>query len=257
MNRPAAVVADPPGHPGLARRASKLAQTLHLPWLPHRNAPTSAEAVLVVRHDALAFNQPGEPRRRDVVIDWLKLRTASPSRPLVRAMGPARRRDAPRVVDACAGFGEDAWLLASMGWRVDAIERSATVAALAGDAHRRAATRKPDLARRIRLRHAESRRFLHALAGQPREVRPDVVYLDPMFPPKRGDAAPRRPLRLLRRLVGDDPDSSGLLVAACAAATQRVVVKRPRHAPSLGADVVATHLGRGVRYEVYRPTDPA
>ena len=79
---------------------------------------------------------------------------------------------------------------------------------------------------------------------------PDVVYLDPMFPTGR-KAAERKPLRVLRRLVGDDADAGELLAAALRVAKRRVVVKRPLRADPLGAKPTATHRGKAARYDVY------
>ena len=80
---------------------------------------------------------------------------------------------------------------------------------------------------------------------------PDVIYLDPMFPdPKNRSALPTKELRILRRLVGNDEAASYLLLVALSVASQRVVVKRPLHAPALGASPSLKYKGRSVRYDV-------
>jgi len=86
---------------------------------------------------------------------------------------------------------------------------------------------------------------------------PDVVYLDPMFPPrKKKSSAVKKDMQMLHSLLGtaesiipnnnlnDDPDLSAdvarmkeeqaILLAAHGAATRRVVVKRPVRAEPLG-----------------------
>lgn len=162
--------------------------------------------------------------------------------PLARALGKART-----VVDATAGLGRDSVLIACMGYRVIALERSAPVAALLRDGVQRAVAAGLLAEGRIEARHADACAALPALAP-----RPDVVYLDPMFPPKRKkSAAARKELRLLRALVGDDVDAVELLAASLACAA-RVVVKRPVHAPPLGPRPSATYGGKLVRYDVYR-----
>ena len=83
-----------------------------------------------------------------------------------------------------------------------------------------------------------------------------VVFLDPMFPPKRKKSAlPPGHIQLLQSIVGDvnSEANENLFQAALSAATRRVVVKRPSHAPPMGANPVATHEGKLVRYEVYHP----
>ncbi|KAL7534562.1 hypothetical protein ACHAWF_012054 [Thalassiosira exigua] len=76
---------------------------------------------------------------------------------------------------------------------------------------------------------------------------PDVVYLDPMFPPrKKKSSAVKKDLAVLQSLLDSAGGSASdaemartkeekaLLVAACNAATRRVVVKRPIGAQPLG-----------------------
>ncbi|MCA9290054.1 MAG: class I SAM-dependent methyltransferase, partial [Phycisphaerales bacterium] len=98
---------------------------------------------------------------------------------------------------------------------------------------------------RLEVRHADARAVLAIETF-------DVVYIDPMFPPKRKTSAlPRKEIVMLRRLVGDDPDAAALLACARAAGA-RVVVKRADEAPALGDGVVAAHRGKTVRYDVHR-----
>ena len=62
-------------------------------------------------------------------------------------------------------------------------------------------------------------------------------------------------MRLLRDLVGDDPDVPALLVAALLCARQRVVIKRPRLAPALdGPRPAMSMTAENTRFDVYWPT---
>lgn len=180
-----------------------------------------------------------------------RLLAAGPrSEPLVRAAG--LRRGAPcRVLDATAGLGRDAFLLAWLGAQVLAVERQPVIAALLEDALSRARA-LPELApaaARVSLTVADARQVLGGLAPGDR---PEVVLLDPMFPDLRRTAAPRKELAALRRLLGDADDAAGLLPAALAVARRRVVVKRPAHAGAL--DGLAPHHsleGASTRFDVY------
>ncbi|MBM3984143.1 MAG: rRNA methyltransferase [Planctomycetes bacterium] len=190
------------------------------------------------------FAAPGLRRR---------LQRAGPrSEPLVRASG-LRRGVALRVLDATAGLGRDAFLLAWLGADVLAVERQPVIAALLLDALERARA-LPDLAHaagRVRVEVADARQVLAALA--PADL-PEVVLLDPMFPDLRRSAAPRKELATLRRLLGDADDAAQLLPLALAVARRRVVVKRPAHAPVLGG--IAPHHslpGASTRFDVYIP----
>lgn len=157
----------------------------------------------------------------------------------------------PSVLDATAGLGADAFRLAWHGCRVTAVERSPVLFALLEDGLERA-LREPEirerLAGRLRLVHADAREVLRGLKA---EGAPEVVYLDPMFPPKRKSALPKVEMRILRRLVGDDPDAAELLELARAAARKRAVVKRHRHAEPLAPGPSHGYSDRTTRYDVY------
>ena len=174
---------------------------------------------------------------------------------MARALGLRKfqqRHHLPWVVDATAGLGRDSWLLASLGCRVTAIERSPVVAELLREALRCAAVSDAKIAERIAVTCADATSWL---GRQPRASdRPDVVYLDPMFPSNRKGTLQKRRVRFLRRLVGPDEDGSGLIQAALAAAQSRVVVKRPIHGQLRYPGPVATHRGKSVRYDVYVPS---
>ena len=74
----------------------------------------------------------------------------------------------------------------------------------------------------MRLLRADSRDFLQRLAP---EDAPDVVYIDPMFPPKKKSALVKMDMRVLGQLVGPDADAGELFECARAIARQRVIVK--------------------------------
>jgi 16S rRNA (guanine1516-N2)-methyltransferase len=167
---------------------------------------------------------------------------------LPRAAGFAKGQT-PRVVDATAGLGRDAFLLASLGAEVTMIERSPAIAALLEAGLARADEAGPDyaaIAGRLHLIHGDAREILPTLA-------PDVVLVDPMHPPRGNSALVKQEMRLLRETVGDDPDAGELMVAALAAARQRVVLKWPIHAPALANLPLPSHsiTGKSTRYDVF------
>lgn len=187
--------------------------------------------------------------------------------PLGRAVGLVAGHR-PRVVDATAGLGRDSVLLASLGCAVRALERSAVVAALLQDGLRRAGdagrtpgasladTRLGEAVERIELIRTDARQWLTSV---PLEDRPEVVFLDPMFPERHKSAMVRKEMRLFRELVGEDLDADDLLAAALASAAPRIVVKRPRGAPAMGGPRCPSHSHScGVtRYDVYlQPAGP-
>ncbi len=250
------VVADPFNDSHLGPLAQRLADRLELPLTTMDD--TDYDFHLVVTSDRLEIRQPpkgcGAHRSRPIYVDFSKLDTTSPAgrrtdQPLAKAVG-VRRAAGKRlwVTDATAGLGADTWLLASWGCQVTAIERSPVIAALLNDGLARAKRLNPTIAKRIVSVTADARRVL--LEAQ---ARPDVVYIDTMFPPKRKQALMRKPLRVLRQIVGADTDACQLLDVALRVARRRVVVKRPCHCPALATSHCAavSHRGKSLRYDVY------
>ncbi|MBR1126374.1 class I SAM-dependent methyltransferase [Bradyrhizobium lablabi] len=168
--------------------------------------------------------------------------------PLVRAAGFKKDR-IPGIVDATAGLGRDSFLLASVGAKVVMLERSAEVHALLADALARASAESPELAdvvARMTLIHGDARERLP-------ELRPDVVIIDPMHPPRRNTALVKQEMRLLSSIVGADEDADELMRVALASARERVVLKWPLRAPPLLESPKPSHqfTGKTVRYEVF------
>ncbi|MES2674751.1 MAG: class I SAM-dependent methyltransferase [Pseudomonadota bacterium] len=145
----------------------------------------------------------------------------------------------PRVLDATAGLGKDAFVLATLGCRIQMLERSPCVHALleSGLARAREFAASEDLQlkqilARMELLNADSHEYLTQIAD---DDRPDVIYLDPMFPDRQKTADVKKEMAAFHHLVGKDEDADTLLEKALANAQYRVVVKRPRKAPFIGA----------------------
>ena len=168
--------------------------------------------------------------------------------PIAKAVG-LKKGATPTVLDATAGLGRDAFVLASLGCEVTMIERSPIVAALLRDALARAELHgdTAEVTARMRLIEGDAVNEMDSLAG-----RYDVVHLDPMYPHRDKSALVKKEMRLFRDLVGEDPDADRLLEAALACAAKRVVVKRPRNAPPL-ADRKPSYTveSKTTRYDVY------
>ena len=168
--------------------------------------------------------------------------------PLVRAAGVKRDR-LPAIVDATAGLGRDAFLLASAGATVTLLERSAEVHALLKGALARAAAESAELAEvvgRMTLIHGDARDRLP-------DLRPEIIIVDPMHPPRRNTALVKQEMRLLSAIVGADEDADELMRIALASARERVVLKWPlRAAPLLEAPKPSHQFAsKTVRYEVF------
>jgi len=162
----------------------------------------------------------------------------------------------PHVLDATAGLGGDAFVLASLGCQMTLLERVPAVRGLLEDglvqARRFSAEQDPGLLEvleRMTLVEADSLNYLREISEA---ERPDVVYLDPMFPVRTKSAMVKKEMRVFHSLVGVDSDADGLLEAALLCARYRVVVKRPRIAPALCGPPPSHVLeGKSNRYDVY------
>lgn len=155
----------------------------------------------------------------------------------------------PTVIDATAGLGRDAFLLASLGGHVTLIERSAEVHKLleAGLATARAAgSSAAEVAARMTLLQGDTKDLLPGLVA-------DVVLVDPMHPARKKSSLVKKEMRLLRALVGADADALELMEIALRTARKRVVLKWPVHAAPLEGLPKPSHqiIGRTTRYDVF------
>ncbi len=224
--------------------------------LPLVEAPTSEyELLLVITEERLELHQTDAevgPVYCDFMSGDFRRRRSGSLRSELLAKAVGYRGESLRIVDATAGFGRDAMLLALLGCHVAAIERDRVVAALLVDGVHRALG-YPDLmeaVERLDLVTADSRDYLAALD----EV-PDVIYLDPMFVSKNRTARPKKELWALARLVRHEDDGASLLAAALESGCRRVVVKRPDDGAPLevsdGRQPSTQFRGKTVRFDVY------
>lgn len=155
----------------------------------------------------------------------------------------------PSVVDATAGLGRDAFLLASLGAEVVLIERSSDVHELLKEGMAKAKEAGPPFAEiidRMTLVYGKSHDLL-------RHYSPDVVLVDPMHPPRGNTALVKKEMRQLRELVGADTDALELMDVALSTAKNRVVLKWPLRADPLPTLRPYSHqiLGKSTRYDVF------
>jgi len=263
------VLAVLPVHPADLAAAETLGAELGLPVLVPGSDPAGCpgcDLVLWVEGELLALQatqrEPGQSRPGPVRVEFgaaamRHRRRAGHNELLGRAVGVLRDRR-PRVLDATAGLGQDAFVLADLGCEVILCERDPVVAALLRSGMRVAAAGGDEWLRcilgRMTLCPGDAR---EQAAGEP----VDVIYLDPMFPARGKSAAVRKEMVVLQGLLaaGDTAaDADALLHWALAQGARRVVVKRPTRAPHL-AQLQPSHAisGRAVRFDVYQRPRPA
>lgn len=171
--------------------------------------------------------------------------------PLARAAG-LKSGFNPVICDATAGLGRDGFVLASLGCRVTLCERSPVLAALLEDGLQRAAIDHEIgdwISQRLGVQPGDAAAWLESLDG---EKRPDVVYLDPMYPAGKAHVLVKKEMRALQQLLGPDQDSAVLLDIALKTAGRRVVVKRPKRAGWLADRKPSMSIeSKKTRYDVY------
>ncbi|GAB3258872.1 class I SAM-dependent methyltransferase [Chitinimonas naiadis] len=182
--------------------------------------------------------------------DWRRKHGGGRGQGVAKACG-LKGGATPRVMDATAGLGRDAFVLASLGCEVDMLERSPLAAALLEDGllRGREDAGVAEIAARMRLHHGSAVATMQAWSGE----QPEVIYLDPMFPEtKTKSALSKKEMQAFQQVVGPDEDADVLLAPALALARSRVVVKRPRHAPLLAGVKPSYSLeGESVRFDCY------
>ena len=242
----------------LRQRAADLASELALPFVQDGNTDSSTyEFSLCVGEKGIELRDLAADRERPLRVDFVtgstafRKRSANQRRQLIaRAIG--LQKGTCTLFDATAGLGRDAFLFACLGCRVTAVERSPILWALLRDGLARAAvsnvTGLQTIVDRIALLQGDSCDVLHNLSH---EARPDVVYIDPMYPSSRKAALAKKEMRVLRLWVGQDGDAAELLEVARRVARRRVVVKRWLRARPLGDEPTMAYKGKIARYDVY------
>ncbi|RLA64402.1 MAG: hypothetical protein DRQ88_11090, partial [Epsilonproteobacteria bacterium] len=141
----------------------------------------------------------------------------------------------------------DSLLLLSFGAKVVAFERNKIMWALLQDALERAQKDQE-------LGHLFKERFT-LIKGDPRDhvfdQRPLAVYYDPMYPEGNRKALPRKEMRIIREVVGDDPDFKETVTWAQGIPRSRFIIKRPIKAPDLDEKPGHIYQGKSTRYDVY------
>jgi 16S rRNA (guanine1516-N2)-methyltransferase len=259
MNSPAAIsVSSTINSARILQKAAGLAKNLGLTFIPSIVERTT-EIVLAYTPEGLKLLHAPLGSAKTTCLHYVDFihgkhgfrlaHDCSTKQPLARAIGikPGYR---PTVLDTTAGLGGDSFVLASLGCQVTMCERSPLVAALLADGLARAlqdSTTAGIVGNRMQLIVGDARHYLQQNCADFA-----AIYLDPMYPHRRKSALNSLTMRTLRTIVGDDQDSGALLESALVRAQNRVVVKRPRLAPTL-TEAVPSHViaMKNSRFDIY------
>lgn len=226
-------------HPDLAKQAQLLATQYGFPLdeakLPRLNL-TMDHLELLSAHFSPMKIEFGRQQ-------WQSRRDAGKKQGLVQACKP---RPGLRIIDATAGWGRDAAILASFGAEVLMIERQPTMAALLEDALQRM-LRQDTQSLPLKLIYDDAIQVLQSLMLADY---PDVIYLDPMHPTREKSALVKKDMQLLQHLLGADQDVLALLNIARQKSKQRTVIKWPQRLPALQKPNFSL-AGKTVRFDIY------
>lgn len=152
-----------------------------------------------------------------------------------------------KILDATAGWGRDAALLALFGAEVLMIERHPLMATLLADGLNRLNQNHSSLS----LKHIDARDYLLALEEGDY---PDVIYIDPMHPSRQKSAQVKKDMQVLQSLASPEDDLESFIKIAIQRVKQRVVVKWPEHAKAVLKPNRTIEEGKIVRFDIYLPS---
>jgi len=170
-----------------------------------------------------------------------RLKHSSPKKELLYKALVGKAKLPLKVVDATAGLGRDAFLLAYFGMEVFAFEKNPYVFEILKDGLARA---PQEVANRIHLVNED---FLKFSSGE----RFHGIYIDPMFPKAEKSAMPKKEMQILQQLSLEEDNAPELLSHAEGFDVGRIVVKRPISAPLLKSSVAVQFKGNSIRFDVY------
>ncbi len=217
-----------------------------------------SDVFLIVDEGQLGLADAQWPKVSAVYVDFIsgasnyrRLHGGGAGQAVAKAVGLNKRKDLT-ILDATAGLGRDAFVLASLGAKVHLLERHPIVYLLLKDGiSRLAASEDPEL-QAISQRLILHKGSLLDSAEFKLNDSIDVVYLDPMFPVRSKSAKIKKDMAMFHHLVGSDVDADSLLPAALDLALYRVAVKRPKGAPCLNDCEPALKMeGKSNRFDIY------
>ncbi len=159
----------------------------------------------------------------------------------------------PCIFDATAGLGYDSLLFASEGARVISFERNPYIAFMTASSlmMARQSSELNEVTSRISFICGDFVSYMKNANLCPRELEsdfhinisflkdedpcilptPDILYLDPMFPASKKNAAAKKKLQLIQQLEEPCDDENALFSAALSCSPSKIIIKRPLKGP--------------------------
>lgn len=214
----------------------------------HETLSPASDLYLLADDDGLSLVENGRALRGDFTTLLPRIVPNNLNRELlIKASRIKGLQGVPTAIDATAGMGEDAFLLAAAGFQVQLYERNPVIALLLYDALERG-LKNPQLSpviNRMQLKMEDSLTALPQLTAPP-----DVVILDPMFPGRQKSGLIKKKFQLLQQLEQPCFEEEALLDAAVSCNPKRIVIKRPAKGPFLAGKKPSYSLkGNSIRYD--------
>ncbi|QFQ32731.1 16S rRNA methyltransferase [Buchnera aphidicola (Aphis fabae)] len=222
------------------------------------NHDENASIALIINNNTLELYHRLTPHEKTIKVDFLSkqnnyrcLKFKKKNEALYKALG-IKKNYFPYVIDATAGFGRDAFLIAFWGCYVLMLERHPIIAALLKDGLQRAHESQKIgnwLKQRLHLMFYDSFKMLEIPILQP-----DIIYLDPMYPINKKKALPKKNMQFLRNIIKNSDNHENLLNISRKFAKKRIIVKRPSYAQPLSKEKVKFSISnKNHRFDIYLP----
>ena len=238
-------------------QASSFSELQQLPLYKEKNKTHDLQLIFSEEHIDLYDNQLNTSIYVDFVHGALAHRQqfgGGRGQAIAKAIG-LKQGNKPKVLDATAGLARDAYILATLGCHMTLLEQSPILSLLIEDGIKRGLENEQSaqvLAGGFELHNQNAIEFMNKLNN---EQRPDVIYIDPMYPERKKSALVKKDMQILQRLLGKTDNDADLLKAALGCAKKRVVVKRPTQAEPVGQFTPSSSVSsKKTRYDLYFPT---
>ncbi len=246
-----------PQNPEQEQRTFNLAIQLQLPlFIQEKQPDIKTDFYLTFNNNYLILHPQDKTLGKGLYVDFVEGKLAfrrkyggGKQQPLARAFG-LHKGEMPDIIDATAGLGRDAFVLANLGCQIQLIEFSKIIAALLENGLQRAQQDQEIrtwITTRLSLICDDSKVFLRNL-----EKKPSAIYLDPMYPERQKSALVKKEMRIFRQFLAENDTGEELLEVALKVAQKRVVVKRPIYAPFLAdKKPQAQIVSENTRFDLY------
>lgn len=161
-----------------------------------------------------------------------------------------------KIIDATAGWGKDAWLLAYRGYHVVMIEQSPYLYILLDQAIKNAQNHPQigKIANNLAVYFGDSYQFLKNT-----ELDYSAIYLDPMYPVRKKSAKVKMAMQILPKIINQtnpkilNSDAGEILLGDVLQLGKKIIVKRPKTADFLVKKPDYFISSSNTRYDVYLP----